>query len=104
VSRRRGGGCGNEAFFDRDGEMGGKDRQMEASYSRQAEAYLDKQEEKRAARIRRAIDSLPAGDVKKLREIEDAYRLRIGGVRVLFEKNGNRVHVIKIDNRGDVYK
>ena len=77
---------------------------MEASYSRQAEAYLDKQEEKRAARIRRAIDSLPAGDVKKLREIEDAYRLRIGGVRVLFEKNGNRVHVIKIDNRGDVYK
>ena len=77
---------------------------MKASYSRQAEAYLDKQEEKRAARIRWAVDELPAGDVKKLKGIENAYRLRIGGIRVLFERIGSKIHVIKIDNRGDVYK
>jgi len=47
---------------------------------------------------------LPAGDVRKLKGIENGYRLRIGSVRVLFEKIGETISVIKIDNRGDVYK
>ena len=77
---------------------------MEADYTKQAEDYLDKQTEKQAARIRRAINALPAGDVKKLKGIENGYRLRVGSVRVLFEKDGNKAHVVKIDNRGDIYK
>ena len=77
---------------------------MKPDYSKQAEAYLDKQTEKQALRIRNAVDALPAGDVKKLKGIENGYRLRIGSVRVLFEKIGNKITVIKIDNRGDVYK
>jgi len=77
---------------------------MKPDYSKQAEAYLDKQTEKQALRIRDAVDALPAGDVKKLKGIENGYRLRIGSVRVLFEKIGNKITVIKIDNRGDVYK
>ena len=77
---------------------------MEADYTKQAEDYLGKQTEKQAARIRRAINALPAGDVKKLKGIENGYRLRVGGVRVLFEKDGDKVHVVKIDNRGDIYK
>ena len=77
---------------------------MEIDYNKQAEDYLEKQTEKQATRIKRAVNSLPAGDVKKLKGIENGYRLRIGNVRVLFEKNGEQIHVIKIDNRGDVYK
>ena len=77
---------------------------MKPTYTKQAEAYLDKQTEKQAMRIRNAVNALPAGDVKKLKGIDNGYRLRIGGVRVLFEKINNEVTVIKIDNRGDVYK
>ena len=77
---------------------------MNADYTNQAKDYLDKQTNKQAARIRKAISALPAGDVKKLRGIENGYRLRVGRVRVLFEKTGEKVTVVKIDNRGDVYK
>ena len=77
---------------------------MEAEYTRQAEDYLQKQTDKQAARIKRAVSTLPAGDVKKLKGIENGYRLRVGSVRVLFEKDGDKVYVFNIDNRGDVYK
>jgi len=77
---------------------------MEPNYSKQAEAYLDKQTDKQVKRIKNAVSALPAGDVKKLKGIENGYRLRIGNVRVLFEKIGNNITVFKIDNRGDVYK
>jgi len=77
---------------------------MIPTYSSQADDFIDKQPVRKSERIKRAINSLPAGDVKKLKGINNGYRLRVGDVRVLFEKNGNDVHVIKIDNRGDVYK
>ena len=77
---------------------------MAVDYSRQAQAYLDKQTEKQSMRIKQAINALPAGDVKKLKGIDGGYRLRVGSVRVLFEKTGEKIHVVKIDNRGDVYK
>ncbi|MDR1668819.1 MAG: type II toxin-antitoxin system RelE/ParE family toxin [Oscillospiraceae bacterium] len=77
---------------------------MDIEYSKQANAYLDKQTDKQAERIRQAVKALPCGDVKKLRGIENGYRLRVGDARVLFEKEGSMIHVFKIDNRGDVYK
>ena len=77
---------------------------MNADYTNQAKDYLDKQTNKQAARIRNAVSAFPAGDVKKLRGIENGYRLRVGSVRVLFEKTGEKVTVVKIDSRGDVYK
>jgi mRNA interferase RelE/StbE len=77
---------------------------MKVDYTRQAEAYIEKQPEKLTTRIKRAICALPSGDVKKLRGLENAYRLRVGSVRILFEKDGDMLHVFKIDNRGDAYK
>ena len=77
---------------------------MDVDYTKQAEICLDKQTEKQMIRIKRAINLLPVGDVKKLKGIENGYRLRVGSVRVLFEKDGDKIHIIKIDNRGDVYK
>ena len=72
--------------------------------SNQADDFLNRQPIKKSARIKKAIKNLPAGDVKKLKGIKNGYRLRVGDIRVLFEKDGNKVYVIKIDNRGDVYK
>jgi mRNA interferase RelE/StbE len=74
------------------------------TYSKQAESYLDKQTEKQAARIKKAINELPSGDVKKLKGIKNGYRLRVGSVRILFEKGGDNINIIRIDNRGNVYK
>jgi len=68
------------------------------------DSFLDKQSEKQVARIKKAISALPAGDVKKLTGYKNMYRLRVGDFRVLFEKNGDMYHVIKIDHRGGVYK
>jgi mRNA interferase RelE/StbE len=77
---------------------------MEVTYDKQAESYLAKQTAKQAERIKTAVSRLPAGDVVKFKGIENGYRLRVGSVRVLFEKVGKTVTVFKIDNRGDVYK
>jgi mRNA interferase RelE/StbE len=82
--------------------MGGV--QVKITYEKQPEAYFAKQNVKQVVRIKRAIAALPAGDIKKLRGIENAFRLRVGGVRVLFKNDDENITVIKIDNRGDVYK
>ena len=77
---------------------------MDVYFTKQAEDYLNKQVDRQVSRIKRAVYALPAGDVKKLRGFENGYRLRIGNIRVLFERDSNKIFVFKIDNRGDVYK
>lgn len=47
-------------------------------------------------------DSL-ANNVKKMQG-EDAYRLRVGDWRVIFDEYDVVIEVIKIGSRGDVYK
>jgi mRNA interferase RelE/StbE len=44
-----------------------------------------------------------SNNVKKLQGV-DAYRLRIGGWRVIFDDNDTVIAMIKIGPRGDVYK
>ena len=77
---------------------------MNTTYLKQPKAFLDKQPSRQAERIEKAINSLPAGDIKKLRGYENMYRLRVGDFRIIFEKDDDNYHVIKIDNRGSVYK
>lgn len=74
------------------------------TYSSQAGRFLNKLTDKQVSRIKTAINKLPAGDVKKLKGYENIYRLRVGDVRVLFEKTNDGVYIIDINNRGDVYK
>lgn len=76
---------------------------MDIKYSKQAEKFLKRQDEFTRNRIIRAIHKLPAGDIKKLRNSEH-YRLRVGSFRIIFDQNGNILYIIRIDNRGDVYK
>lgn len=72
-------------------------------YSKQARKFLDKQEQRVRQRIEAAIQALPFGDVKKLQG-QPYYRLRVGDFRVLFDRDGSVILVVKIDSRGQVYK
>lgn len=64
---------------------------------------MEKQELSVRRRIETAIQLLPVGDVKKLKG-QPYYRLRVGDFRVLFDRNGEVLLIVKIDNRGRVYK
>lgn len=72
-------------------------------YSKQAKKFLVRQEHKIRRRIEAAIHTLPLGDVKKLQG-QSGYRLRVGDFRILFDEEGNVIMIIRIDNRGQVYK
>lgn len=72
-------------------------------YSKQAAKFLARQELSVRRRINNAIETLPAGDVKKLRG-QPYYRLRVGDFRILFDRDGNVIEVVKIDSCGQVYK
>lgn len=76
---------------------------MNIVYSKQAVKFLTKQPPQIQRRIVTAIYLLPAGDVKKLQGT-DAYRLRVGTYRIIFNKDGEIILIKKIDNRGEVYK
>ena len=77
---------------------------MTIVYSKQAQKFLNKQSALTRKRLTLAIESLPSGDVKKLAGYKDLYRLRIGNFRVIFNKDGEILYILKVDNRGDVYK
>lgn len=72
-------------------------------YSKQAIKFLKKQDMASRTRIISAVESLPSGDVKKLRGT-NLYRLRVGDYRIIFDRRGNIIFVEKIDSRGEVYK
>ncbi len=76
---------------------------MQITYSKQAIKFLSKQDDVVRGRIKSAIERLPAGDVKKLTG-QPYYRLRVGTFRVLFTRDGQILFIVKIDNRGQVYK
>lgn len=76
---------------------------MKIQYSKQAVKFLSKQDKIIQNRIINAINNLPNGDVLKLQG-RSGYRLRVGSFRIIFDKYGNILYIIDIDNRGQVYK
>jgi mRNA interferase RelE/StbE len=76
---------------------------LDIHYSKQAVKFLKKQDSITRKRIIKAIQRLPAGDVKKLQG-EPSYRLRVGDYRIIFDHEKNILMIIKIDSRGQIYK
>ena len=74
--------------------------------TKKAEKFIKKQDKDTQKRIVKAIIELPEGDIKRLKGIDETYRLRVGDFRVLFEKNDKELVILVIDigNRGQVYK
>ena len=75
-------------------------------YHKQAEKFILSQDKKTAKRISAAIRQLPLGDVKPMQGTNkpQKYRLRVGGYRIIFRIDNDVIFILRIDNRGDIYK
>ncbi|MCH5138547.1 type II toxin-antitoxin system RelE/ParE family toxin [Clostridiaceae bacterium UIB06] len=74
--------------------------------TKKAEKYIKKQDKDTQKRLIKAIVELPEGDIKKLKGMDELYRLRVGDFRVIFEKKDTELIIIVVDigNRGQIYK
>jgi len=43
----------------------------------------------------------PALDIKKLKGVEEVYRVRVGDIRIIFQKNGGDIRVLEISRRDE---
>jgi len=83
---------------------------VEIRYSKKALKYLLKLQPKLRDRIRNTIRKIADGNTQGLNIVAmqdvDAFRVRIGDHRVIYEINDDELVliVIKIGARGDVYK
>lgn len=81
-------------------------RRYRIEYGPSALADLDSLPAEVRAQILRKIDRLQhglLGNIKRLRDAEAAFRLRMGDYRVLFDVEGDVIIIRKIGNRKDVY-
>ena len=86
---------------------------MDIKYSRDSIKFLGKLEKKSVERIRESISKLllnpPQGDIAPMQGYSDGRkRLRVGGWRIIFRHDKldqiEILHIIDINNRGDIYK
>lgn len=74
-------------------------------YSKQAVKYLNGLNSKIKSRIKSGIEKIPDGDIKPYKSNPDFYRLRVGGLRILFKWiDEGQILVVVIDSRGQSYK
>jgi mRNA interferase RelE/StbE len=72
-----------------------------------ARKFIEKQPRPQQERLLKAIYRLPhKGDIKPLAGQENAYRLSVGGYRVIYSVHNEilTVEIMDAGNRGDVYK
>ncbi len=78
---------------------------MEIRYSKQAVKNIKNINEPNKSRIILAIQNLPNGDIKKMKNYNGAYRLRVGDYRIIYYSNDNKIFLIdRIGLRGQIYK
>lgn len=74
---------------------------------RKALKFINKQSPEQKRRILAAIYRLPTeGDIKPLEGNPGLFRLRVGDYRIIYSVDHGKtiVYVVKVGNRGDVYK
>ena len=78
---------------------------MNIQYARKAVKTINSMDRPTKARIKSAIDGIPAGDIKPLQGAAGSYRLRAGDWRIIFSyPDADTVLIEKIAPRGQVYK
>jgi mRNA interferase RelE/StbE len=77
---------------------------MYNSISKSALKFLNKLSPEQALTLTQKLGQLPMGDVAKLKGKKNLYRLRVGNIRVVFTRTGDRVDIVSIDYRGNIYK
>lgn len=76
---------------------------VQIEYSKKATKYINALDKPTKQRIKSGIEKLPTGDIKKLKGIDNGYRLRIGDLRVLFSMENDYIYIDNILPRGQVY-
>ncbi len=73
---------------------------------KKARKFIKTQPPKQQERILNAIYKLPDGDVKALSGKQNAYRLRVGDYRIIYEIDNTilLITVVDVGNRGQIYK
>lgn len=77
---------------------------MRIEYEKEAAKHIQAQDKPTKQRLKKAIEKLPDGDVKKLQGYKNDYRLRVGNLRVLFSVDGDIITVKDVLPRGQAYK
>ena len=79
---------------------------MKISYSKTFEKKFSKYDRKLQEKIFHSIQNLPNGDVKRLtgNDVPPIYRIRVSKYRILFHMNEEKIQILKVDSRGDIYK
>lgn len=81
-----------------------RQQSKEPKYSNQAKKYIAKQEKVIKQRIKKAVEEIPKGDIVPYEGSKDSFRLRKGGIRIIFSwSSDGHIFVEKIKPRGDVY-
>ncbi len=75
-------------------------------YLKSAYKSLEKYDIKTRIRLIEAIDRIPQGDVKRLQgdKYPPVYRLRVGKYRIIYHFEEEKIIIVDIDTRGDIYK
>ncbi len=80
---------------------------MDVVFAKPSRKLLARSENKARTAIVEAIEGLPGkGDIRMLRgqSIKKTYRLRVGRYRVIYIWERDKIKILDIDTRGDVYK
>lgn len=78
---------------------------MTITLKKPAVKFLRRLPEADKRRLLEAIGQLPhTGDIQPLQRKRGVFRLRVGDFRVLFTVTGERVAVLNVGNRGEIYK
>lgn len=77
---------------------------MEIEYTKQAAKQISRYDKSTKARLKKAIEKLPQGDIKRLQGVTPiTFRLRVGDLRVLFEMTSQKIIILNVLPRGEVY-
>lgn len=77
---------------------------LQIEFEKEAAKHISKMDRPTKQRVKKAIEKLPAGDVRKLRGYSEDYRLRVGDLRILFSVNEDIITIKDILPKGQVYK
>lgn len=77
---------------------------LQIEFEKEAAKHISKMDKPTKQRIKKAIEKLPAGDVKKLQGYSEDYRLRVGNLRILFSVREDIITIKDILPRGQAYR
>jgi mRNA interferase RelE/StbE len=78
---------------------------MKTIFYKQAVKTLERIDSTAKQRIKKGVDGIPKGDIKKLQGHTELYRLRVGDWRIVFSYPDDETILIeKVSPRGDIYK